>query len=351
VLQAKRTNMGNNSGAVQVPLMDDLWADGKWEKQKFIQTTIEGGRLIQAVDLFCGGGGATHGFTQAGVQVVLAVDSWNEALEVHKLNHPDVETACFELGGSIIETAAFIRSKLTHGAHFHLHGSPPCQNLSNAGKKDRGEGLRLVEWFLKLVEYMNPDSWSMENVHPLRRWLDENDVPFVIVNAADYGVPQTRKRVFAGEGWLLEPSHVKEDWVSIIDALPHLNGELIEIVNPKIRKRTVHEPIRTITSKTSSQTKIKINTNGCTESMSKRARSTDTSIDKPCKTLTRQIPTLRKVNGEATKLRALTIEETATLQGWEGFKVPEGIKKGDLWMIVGNMVSPPVAEAIGRGLI
>ena len=48
----------------------------------------------RAVDLFCGAGGTTTGATQAGVNVVLAVNHWKVAIESHSRNHPDVKHVC-----------------------------------------------------------------------------------------------------------------------------------------------------------------------------------------------------------------------------------------------------------------
>ena len=172
--------------------------------------------LVQVVDLFCGGGGFTEGAIRANAEVVLSIDCWDEAIEIHKANHPNVPCENYTLGGSIVETAAFIRSRLTPGAHFHLHGSPPCQKLSNASSSNSEEGMILVNWFIDLVRYMKPDSWSMENVVPVAKKIDKHrpGTPWVKLNSADFGVPQTRNRIFAGEGWIAEATHTKEDWVS-----------------------------------------------------------------------------------------------------------------------------------------
>lgn len=390
--------------------------------------------LVQVVDLFCGGGGFTEGAVRAGAEVVLSIDCWEPAIEIHKANHPNIPCENYTLGGSIVETAAFIRSRLTPGAHFHLHGSPPCQKLSNASRGDAEEGMVLVNWFIDLVRYMKPDSWSMENVVPVAKKIDAHrpGTPYVKLNSADFGVPQTRNRIFAGEGWVAEPTHTKDEWVSVIEALPHLEGELKMTTNKNIKQRTVDEPMRTITSKTPSQTRIVsrrrkkgeepqsysperpahtitqvqhimenivVNTDGCSNSVSRRALSVDRLVGEPAKTVHNNRPTLRIVlpiqrkigtlnkNGrilqplwrekdepintitsltptvgslppeatrdnpmKATKIRSLTLEETAVLQGFSAdMKIPYKRKK-DAWTVLGNAVCPPVAEAIIRGL-
>ena len=68
--------------------------------------------LVQVVDLFCGGGGFTEGAIRANAEVVLSIDCWDEAIEIHKANHPNVPCENYTLGGSIVETAAFIRFSL-----------------------------------------------------------------------------------------------------------------------------------------------------------------------------------------------------------------------------------------------
>lgn len=387
----------------EVPIPKDLWATGKpHENDKYKQLTIALDPLVEVVDLFCGGGGFSEGAKNAGAKVVCAIDNWDAALKVHHANHPKVPTFNFELGGSIVETAVFIREHLTPGSHFHLHGSPPCQALSNASNHNSDDGMRLVNWFIDLVNYMKPDSWSMENVIPVAKKLDRDHptVQYAKLNAADFGVAQTRKRVFAGHGWIAEPTHQKEDWLSVLDRLPHLVGELHMTINKNIRQRTVNEPMRSITSKTPSQTRIVSNTDGCNNSTARRCSSVDTDITEPIKTIRAISPTMRSIHLEsnrgsaastgrnkdgskgggsgklsrsiaenpaytvrgsfqpgmvdvvkAEKIRSLTLDETKMLQGFpDDYKLPYD-KKRDAWIIVGNAVCPPVAEAIIRGIL
>tara|TARA_R100000353_G_C6498808_1_gene193688 strand:- start:178 stop:1065 length:888 start_codon:yes stop_codon:yes gene_type:complete len=292
-------------------------------------------KVIQAVDLFCGGGGTTEGFIMAGAEVVLAVDVWAEALKLHEANHPDVEVMEYELGKSITLTASMIRSRLSPDAHFHLHGSPPCQALSNASRHDAKDGMGMVKWFFRLVEYMKPDSWSMENVVPVGKHLRELGIDYQVVNAADYGVPQARKRVFAGEGWTLTPTHSKENHVGVIDALPHLLDE--EVPDLHMDSGRSSAPSSGVNPKTGKK-------EGGSGFLSK-------SVKNPSYTIMSTPKNLVDVSGQKVKrIRSLTIEESATLQGYSDLKVPEGIRKSDQWKIVGNMVCPPVAYAIIKGL-
>jgi len=280
-----------------------------------------GAAALNVVDLFCGGGGFTHGAIEAGAVVRLAIDSCPEAVKVHRLNHPETPCLQIELGGNIEETASLIRFYLDKDAHLHLHASPPCQALSNCSNQPQADGVQLVDWFLELVAYMKPNSWSLENVLPLGKWLDERGVNYARINSANYGVAQERKRIFAGEGWIAKESHNKAQWQTVREALPHLTGHhLRERINPNIRERTLDEPLRTITSMTVGQVRL-----------------------------------LSSVG----VVRSFSLNEMAALQGWPGMDLPirdfgtiEGdhISKRAAWRIIGNMVCPPVAKAIIEGI-
>ena len=85
-------------------------------------------RAPKFVDMFCGCGGASEGARLAGYDVVLAVDSWEDALIVHARNHPHTAHLCMELPSD---------SQLPlplPGEHWHLHGSPPCTRVSVANQ-------------------------------------------------------------------------------------------------------------------------------------------------------------------------------------------------------------------------
>ena len=406
----------------------DIWADGKKSAEDRVKQMTLNSRpgktqayiykpLIQVIDLFCGGGGFTQGVINAGCQVVLAVDCWQPALDIHEANNPQVPVAKIELGGSIVETAIVLRRSLTSGSHFHLHGSPPCQNISNASNGNPEEGMVLVRWFLDLVEYMQPDSWSMENVLPVAKRLPEG-TPYVKLNSADFGVPQTRNRIFAGEGWVAEPTHSKEDWVSVLDALPYLEGELTAAPSMVDRWSNIgnDRPFPTVTSQSPKQIRVVsrrrkageepqsytpdrpahtitqvqhiiehktvVNTDGCSKTIHNTRPTLRIvlpiqrkvgvlksngrilqplwrELAEPVNTITSLTPTIGSLPIETTrespikaiKIRSLTLQETAILQGFSSsMKIPYGRKK-DAWTVIGNAVCPPVAEAVIRGII
>ena len=208
---------------------------------------------VVVIDLFAGAGGFTEGALVAGAKVAVAIDLWEPAVLLHRHNQPNVLMVQHELG-NLVKDVQLIRKYLARypNHHVHLHGSPPCQALSNASRTDASEGMGMVNHFLNLVEALQPDSWSMENVVPMRKRLPEG-TPSVILNAADFGVSQTRRRCIAGEGWEAIPTHTKEEWRSVLDALPHLAEELIRFVPaPSMTKQyenaSIEKPFPTVTS-------------------------------------------------------------------------------------------------------
>ena len=305
---------------------------------------------VAFIDLFCGMGGFTVGAVNAGATCIMSVDNWNEACAVHRANYSTIPVTQMELGHP--DHWRFFKRMVdnyrSRGYHIHIHGSPPCQALSNASTRSAEEGMPLVLWYLDLVEKCEPDSWSMENVVPVRKKLPEG-IPSVVLCSADFGVPQTRNRCYAGEGWAAQPSHAKEEWVSVIEALPDLEGELTENINPNIRQRQITEPHRAITSRTNGQVRLE-----ATGSNAKR--SADTPLDEPSKTLCgsgNQVgPRLLDHDPEKpVKIRSLTLPETLTLQGFNpDYDLSAARTMKSRWTMVGNAVPPPVAEAVIRGI-
>ena len=170
------------------------------------------------IDLFCGVGGWSEGCRQAGFETVLAIDCNMRLLRLHKRNHPRCVHCAMTLGPDTEEDLVrMIRAHVPEGRAFHLHGSPPCQPFSCSagirGKHSPARGIKLVNWYLRLVARLRPWTWSMEEVsHPVvhRALEDARErhpklVAFVPrVHMCQYGVPQSRKRCIAGTPRIIE---------------------------------------------------------------------------------------------------------------------------------------------------
>jgi site-specific DNA-cytosine methylase len=179
---------------------------------------------MSMIDLYCGAGGASFGYQQAGFKIKIAVDRDPEVKATYEANHPDVEFILADLED--VDPATF--------SHVdHLHGSPPCPDFSMANKnRDPKRGLQLVKRFEEVLEATRPKWWVMENVPPIAKHIHRGPVyqTIRILNAADYGVPQIRKRVFAGKYPHPRPTHsispgptidghTTEPWVTVKQAL------------------------------------------------------------------------------------------------------------------------------------
>lgn len=158
------------------------------------------------IDLFCGAGGLSLGFVEAGFTCLQAIDHDKAAVETHSANFQDNAVAL-----EISESTELPESDV-------IMGGPPCQGFSSAGMRQTGDQRNtLVRTFAELIISKKPKAFVFENVEGFLT-ADGGDRVFDLldpliragyrihlrkINAANYGVPQHRKRVLAigGLGW------------------------------------------------------------------------------------------------------------------------------------------------------
>ncbi len=171
--------------------------------------------LLSVVDLFCGAGGLSVGLRAAGFNVVWAADNNEAAVRTYRAN----------LGEHVMCQSIAVNTDPPEAAV--IAGGPPCQGFSSAGMRRPGDKRNtLVTCFAQIVARKRPLAFVFENVEGFltaeggKRVIDLL-TPLVAagyhihvrkVNAANYGVPQHRKRVIAlgGLGWepsFPEPTH------------------------------------------------------------------------------------------------------------------------------------------------
>ena len=170
-----------------------------------------GDRRLIGIDLFAGAGGLSLGFEQAGFDVAAAVDIDPVHCAVHEYNFPRCATLCrgvAELKASELRALSPIQGREI----AVVFGGAPCQGFSTIGKRALDDPRNaLVRHFVRLVRELQPAYFVFENVRGLtigahRRFLDdmitafapdyEVVLPYRVLNAADFGVPQDRRRLF-----------------------------------------------------------------------------------------------------------------------------------------------------------
>ena len=164
---------------------------------------------LRAIDLFAGCGGLTVGLKRAGFKVLGAVDIDPLATKTYRYNHRGVRV--WETDISRLPVAAVMRELgLRRGSLDLLAGCPPCQGFSsmrtlNGGKRIRDEQNDLLFEFQRFVNVLRPKAIMLENVPRLsKNWRLRSFTDYLarlgyecekgILDAADFGVPQRRKR-------------------------------------------------------------------------------------------------------------------------------------------------------------
>ncbi len=167
--------------------------------------------MPKIVSIFSGVGGIDFGFEKAGFKTVFATDIWNRACESISVNFPNTDVICEDIV-NINFKEILKKNKKIDG----LVGGPPCPPFSKSRfyrkEKDRGlddvDGFTTVSNYFRAVEELNPKFFFFENVHgfvfkPHHEALKlvENESERLgykifhdVVNAADFGVAQTRQR-------------------------------------------------------------------------------------------------------------------------------------------------------------
>ncbi len=162
---------------------------------------------MKAISLFCGAGGMDVGFEQAGINVLWANEFNLDAANTYRANHSDTRI----IHADIKEAKTQLHEYAGKGIEL-VFGGPPCQGFSVAGKMDPADERSTMVWeFFDVIETVSPKYFIMENVKALgelARWQQVREKIHEraknlgyycfsrILNAADYGVPQKRERVF-----------------------------------------------------------------------------------------------------------------------------------------------------------
>jgi DNA (cytosine-5)-methyltransferase 1 len=194
-------------------------------------------KKAKVVSLFSGCGGLDLGFKQSGYEIIWANDILTDACDTYRINIGD-HIQC----GDITKIDKTIIPKADI-----VVGGPPCQSFSLVGKRNPDDVRSNLVWsYLEVLQQVEPKIFILENVTGIlsaknpdgSKVLDNivkafNEIGFTTsvfkLNAADYGVPQKRVRVFIVGNkknlTITEPpkTHGEDNWVSAFDALSDLS--------------------------------------------------------------------------------------------------------------------------------
>lgn len=315
---------------------------------------------LNFIDLFAGAGGLSCGLVMAGMKPVYSVEILESAVATYKRNFcqykgfdEKVETRDIRNDTVKNELAESLENK-----HIHLiAGGFPCQGFSMAGNRIVTDPRNsLYEEMLKIVKRIKPDFVLMENVEGLRSMMggkveqkilsDYKNIGYNItvttLNSADYGVPQTRKRViFIGNRIGKTNCH----------PLPILKPENYKTVKDGIERFvnfSENKAVNHIFTKHSSDMLEKLKKQKEGESLYKNYSDAWKKVfwNKPSTTVKENHG---GVNVHPLFPRVMTPRELAALQSFPDDFIFEGSKKWQLVQI-GNAVPPLLGKAIGLAI-
>lgn len=313
----------------------------------------------KVLDLFCGGGGLSSGFIAAGYRVVWGIDNDPAVQRTYERNHPDTEFICADV--QELDPRDFTDANV-------VIGSPPCTKFSVAcPHPDHGEGMVLVDAFRSWIDAINPRHWVMENVSPILPYLTPAQYPRrVLLNAADYGVPQVRVRCFSGSFPIPRPTHAKAPvmtldnrrlrrWVTVRKAIS--DPAPILIMTDQRGTQTMkgnspfydasRRPARTITTVPQ---RIIMNPEQMVAALVAKHPSLKAIRPPTIPMILRAVGRMNALELDGTNTRPLTVEESAVLQAFP----PEFAfcgSQAEQYRMVGNAVPPLLAQRIAESLI
>lgn len=291
---------------------------------------------MDTIDLFCGCGGMSLGFQNAGVRIVAAYDNWEPAINVYKKNfgHPIYSE---DLSNEEIQ------NKIANMHPDLIIGGPPCQDFSSAGHRNESLGrASLSIAYSNIISKARPKYFVMENVPEITKsetlgkvtniFRDAGyGITTIVLDASFCGVPQSRKRFFMighlkdTDGFLLPilNSHLAEKPMSMYDYFGDSLGTEYYFRVPRSYTRrgvfSIYEPCQTIRG-----------------------------VDRPIPKGYKGHPSDPVEIGP--KVRALTVLERSYVQTFPKSFVFEGTKT-NLNQMIGNAVPVKLAEYVAKAIL
>jgi DNA (cytosine-5)-methyltransferase 1 len=312
---------------------------------------------IRAIDLFCGAGGSSWGARLAGVEVVAGFDVDIAAQRAFSRNFPDARVF-----GSRLENIDPVSAKRRVGRVDLLLASPECTSHSVA----KGAGARSSQsrntafQVTRFAEVFKPRWLVVENVVSMRSWSSYErfvhtleDLGYFIneqtLNAADFGVPQQRRRLFLVCDRLSQPANVKATYASHIPVSRAIDANGTYSYSPL---RSASRASDTLARANRAIDAVGPRTPFLLVYYGSDGAGGWQRLSKPLRTITTLDRfALVKPSGAGHSMRMLQVPELKRAMGMpQRFFVGDGNRR-DRIRLIGNAVCPPVMRAIVRSLL
>lgn len=225
---------------------------------------------LRVVDLFCGGGGFSTGFSQQRFEVLAGVDFDDDSIKTFEKNH---NAKGYKIDLSEIDPDSLLDEINVDSDNLDgIIGGPPCQGFSQAGDRNPDDDRnKLVKNYFDIIDSVDPDFFVMENVRAITYERNSYIIEYIedridelgynytydVLNSADFGVPQTRRRIFIigmknHQPELPNPTHSNEDWVGVSDVIDIPDGQIVssygtqETLRGERNTRDISEPSYTL---------------------------------------------------------------------------------------------------------
>ncbi len=320
---------------------------------------------MRAIDLYSGVGGWSLGLALAGIEVVASYERFEPANETNRRNNrhqvipADIRTLDLESLPTEIDLVV---------------GSPPCTQFSysnRGGGGDLVDGLKDIARFLKIVDYLRPKFWVMENVPRvaaiLKTEMSEGgalaefahlNAGIKIVNMADWGLPQRRRRSIVGNinFDLLQAYAANTEQRTLGDVVRALQQPAV--LDPiygttiDLRNVTDHVPEEPL-----NEEEVRVNSSAKTSHPVYNAMPFPDPLDRSVRTIT---ATCTRVSRESIVIsppenngafRRLTLRERACLQGFPLNFQFHGASHGMKGKMIGNAVPPLFSFYVGQACL
>lgn len=301
--------------------------------------------MMRAIDLFAGAGGFSTGAAMAGARVVWAANHWPTAVQWHAANHPGTQHACQDLQQADFRDAP---------AHDILLASPACQGHSNARGTDKPhhDAQRATAWaVVTCAEVHRPAALVVENVPEFARWvlwpawcaalhaLGYALTPMVL-DAADHGVPQHRRRLFVVGTRSRHPVALQLAQRQHQPAAAVIDFSAGSWTPVRRRGRSARTLARIESGQRQHGPRILAPYYGS------GSGETGRSLQRPIGTLTTRA---RWAVVDGDRMRMVSPVEGRALMGFpDGYQLPDNVATA--WHLLGNAVCPPVARDVVEAL-